>query len=283
MATTRPGATATTDRSFTHTTLRRRDSGAISRTLARQRSTYGRNCCSVASVDRVILLHSGLGDSRLWQPQVEALGGRFEVVAPDLPGFGSEPLADQPFSFVDCVAALLPAMLVGNSFGGLVAIRTALAHPGEVERLVLVAPAMSDWSFGEEMRAYFEAEEAALEAGDLDGATELNLDFWVAAEHHDLVRPLQRHAFELQTAHAEPEVLWPPEKPLSSLQMPTLVVTGERDREDFRAIGKHLSEQIPDARLVEVPGAGHLVGVEQPDALNRLLLEFLATDMSRIV
>jgi 3-oxoadipate enol-lactonase len=235
-------------------------------------------------VDRVILLHSGLGDSSLWRPQVEALRSQFEIVAPDLPGFGSEPVPDQAFSFVDRVAALLPAMIVGSSFGGMVAIHTALAHPREVERLVLVAPALRGWSFGEEMRAYFEAEEAALEAGDLVGATELNLQFWVAPEHHDLVRPLQRRAFELQAAaHNEPEVLWPAEQPLSSLEMPTLVVVGERDRVDFRAIAQHVSEQIPAARLVEVPGAGHLVGLEQSDALNRLLLEFLAKDMSRVV
>ena len=184
----------------------------------------------------------------------------------------------EPFSFVDRVAALLPAMLVGNSFGGQVALRTAQARSGKVDRLVLVAPSLSGWKFGEEMRGYFEAEEAAVEAGDLDLATEINLGFWVAPEHHDLVRPLQRRAFELQTAHPEPEVRWPPEEPLSSVRVPTLVVIGERDKEDFRAIARHVTEQIPSARLVEVPQAGHLVGVEQPIRLNRLLLEFLAQD-----
>ncbi len=57
--------------------------------------------------------------------------------------------------------------------------------------------------------------------------------------------------------------------------MPTLVVVGENDKGDFQAIAEHLAEQIPDATLVTVPGAGHLVGVDQPDALNALLLEFL--------
>ena len=184
----------------------------------------------------------------------------------------------EEFSFVDRVAGLLPAMLVGNSFGGQVALRTALAHGGEVRRLVLVAPSLPGWEFGAEMRQYFEEEEAAIEAGDLDRATQVNLVFWVAREHHDLVRPLQRRALELQTAHPEPEVRWPPEEPLSSLPMPTLVVIGERDKEDFHAMARHVAEQVPGARLVEVPGAGHLVGVEQPARLNELLLEFLAED-----
>ena len=188
----------------------------------------------------------------------------------------------EAFSFVDTVTALLPAMLVGNSFGGQVALRTALAHGDQVGRLVLVSPSLPGWTFGDEMRGYFEAEDAAVEAGDLARATEVNLEFWVAPEHHDLVRPLQRQALELQTAHAEPEVRWPPEEPLSSLQVPTLVVIGERDKEDFHAMARHVVELVPGARLEVVPEAGHLVGVEQPVRLNHLLLGFLDDDSSDV-
>jgi pimeloyl-ACP methyl ester carboxylesterase len=58
--------------------------------------------------------------------------------------------------------------------------------------------------------------------------------------------------------------------------MPTLVVVGEDDHADFQTIAEHLAGEIPNAELVVVPGAGHLVGVDQPDELNALLLEFLA-------
>ena len=228
-----------------------------------------------AGLSRVVLLHSALGDSRLWRHQVAALEPRFEVVAPDLPGFGRTPMPREPFSFVDAVVPHLPAALVGNSFGGMVALRTALTHPDEVPKLVLVAAGIGEWDFTEEMRAYWAAEEAAVEAGDLDAATQVNLDFWIAPEHHDEVRPQARRVFELQTAHEEPEVRWPELPPLSSLQVPTLVVAGELDKPDFRAISEHLAEQIPDAELAVVPGAGHLVGLDQPDELNALLLDFL--------
>jgi 3-oxoadipate enol-lactonase len=227
---------------------------------------------------RVVLVHPAIGDSRLWQSQVHALRRRFEVVAPDLPGWGEEPMPEDAFSFVERVAALLPAMLVGNSLGGAVALRTALAHGDRVGRLVLIAPSIPGWRFGDEIRAHWEARDEALEAGDLDRATELNLQFWLAPEHHDLVRPLQRRAFELQAAHREPDVLWPPERPLSSLRVPTLVVVGERDHGDFRVIAHHLAERIPGARLVEVPDAGHIIGIEQPGRLNEVLLDFLAED-----
>jgi 3-oxoadipate enol-lactonase len=196
-------------------------------------------------------------------------------VAPDLPGWGETPLPTEPFSFVDAVAEHLPAALVGNSFGGMVALRTALAHPKEISKLVLVGAGFPAWDFTEEMKEYWEREYEAIESGDLEAATQLNLDFWVDPVFHEEVRPQQRRALELQSAHEEPELLWPELKPLKSLKMPTLVVVGADDKPDFQKIAQHFAEEIPDADLAIVPGAGHLVGVEQPEELNALLLEFL--------
>ncbi len=225
---------------------------------------------------KVVLVHSALGDSRLWRRQVAALGGVHEVVAPDLPGWGTEPLPSKPFSFVEHVAALLPAALVGNSFGGAVALRTALAYPERVSRLALIGSGLPAWDWTEQLREHFAREEALFEAGDLAGATELNMEFWVAPEHRDEVRPQQQLASELQSAHEEPEVIWPEMAPLASLTMPVLVVVGDQDKPDFVAIARHLAEEIGDAELVVVAGAGHLVGVDRPDELNALLLDFLA-------
>jgi 3-oxoadipate enol-lactonase len=225
---------------------------------------------------KVVMLHSALGDSRLWKRQVAALSGEHEVVTPDLPGWGDSPLPTEPFSFVDAVAEHLPAALVGNSFGGALALRTALAKQALVPRLVLIAAGLPTWDWSEEMRTYWAAEEAAWEAREFDLATQVNLDFWVKPEHYEEVRPQQRRAIELQSAHEEPEVQWPEMAPLESLAIPTLVVVGEDDKPDFRAIAQHLAEHIPDSQLAVVPGAGHLVGIDQPDELNALLLSFLS-------
>ena len=225
---------------------------------------------------RVVLLHSAIGDSRQWSRQVVALRDRFDVVTPDLPGFGTEPMPTEPFSFVDRVAALLPASLVGNSMGGGIALRVALTHPDRVDRLVLVAAGLPDWDWSHEIRDYWDREAEAFDRGDLDAATEANLEFWIAPEHRDEVRPWQRRAMELQSAHEEPEVLWPDLPPLSSLSVPTLVVVGDRDVSDFRAIAEHVAATVAGAQLEVVAGAGHLVGIDRPDELNRLLLDFLA-------
>jgi pimeloyl-ACP methyl ester carboxylesterase len=228
---------------------------------------------------RVVLLHSAIGDSRLWVAQVEALAADFEVLAPDLPGWGTEPMPEGGFSFLDTVSQRLPAMLVGNSFGAFIALQSALAYGAEVEKLVLIAPTLPDWPFGEDMRSYWAEEDALLDDGDLAGATELNLRFWLASDYHEAVRPQQRRAFELQAGYKGLGPRWPDAKPLSSLRMPTLIVIGDRDQDDFHAIAHHLAREIPHARLVEVKNAGHIVGVEQAQRLNEILLDFLsATD-----
>ena len=224
---------------------------------------------------KVVLLHSAAGDSRLWRRQIDALSPEHDVVAPDLPGFGQTPLPTEPFSYVETVSAHLPAALVGNSFGGSIALRTALAQQERVPKLVLIAAGLPAWDWSEELRSYWADEEAAIEAGDLDAATQVTLDFFVKPDRHEEVRPQQRRALELQTAHEEPELRWPEMAPLSSLAVPTLVVVGDDDKPDFKAIAKHLAEEIPDAELAVVPGAGHLVGIDEPEELNALLLEFL--------
>jgi pimeloyl-ACP methyl ester carboxylesterase len=222
-------------------------------------------------------LHSALGDSRLWGPQVELLRANgFDAVAPDLPGSGSEPMPREEFSFVERIAELLPATLVGNSFGGALALRTALAHPDLVPKLVLVDAGFPDHEWSQEIRDYWAREAELVDAGDLDGATQLNLDFWLAPEHHDTVRPQQRRSLELQTAYEEPPVRWPELQPLSALTMPTLVVVGELDKGDFHEIAKRIAREAPNARLEVVAGAGHLAALDQPEAFNRLLLDFLA-------
>lgn len=230
---------------------------------------------ATAVKQRIVLLHAGVADSRQWRRQVDALGAGFDVVTPDLPGFGTEPMPTEPFSYVDFLGGLLPAALVGNSMGGGIALRIALTRPELVDRLVLVAAGLPDWHWSQELRAYWKREAEAFERGDLDAATEVNMEFWIAPEHRDELRPQQRRALELQSAHEEPEELWPELPPLETLAVPTLVVVGDRDQPDFRTIAEHIASTVAGARLEVIGGAGHLVGVDRPDELNRLLLEFL--------
>jgi len=234
----------------------------------------------------VVLVHEMGGSLESWDDVAPQLAESRRVLRYDTRGAGLSQKARGELSLdtmADDIAALLDhsgiagkVALAGIAVGGAIALRTALAHPDQVERLVLVDPGLPAWDWTEGIRGYWAEEERLFEAGDIDGAVEVNMEFWVKPEHRNEVRPQQRHAFELQSAHEEPELIWPEMASLSTLTMPTLVVLGEDDYADFLAIGEHLASEIPDAELVVVPGAGHLVGIDQPEELNALLLEFLS-------
>ena len=234
---------------------------------------------------KVLLLHPGLGDSRSWAPQVDALrAAGHEPVAPDLPGYGDEPLRPGRLSYVEHVAGLLdgPAAVVGCSLGGRVALELAVERPDLVERLILVNAALPGWQWSAAVKEAHAEEDAALDRGDLDAAAEANL-FWLgpdaSEEVRDLVRAMAKRNFELVLPVYEQVDSAPVEPPVSErlgeIGVPTLIVVGADDVPDMDAIAAILEQGISNTRRVTIEGAGHVPSLERPSELNALLLDFL--------
>jgi 3-oxoadipate enol-lactonase len=202
---------------------------------------------------RTVLVHAGICDAGMWDG-FELPG---ELVKHQLPA----PLDD--------TFAGEPAALVGNSFGGLLSVDFAARRPELVTKLVLLDAGLPDHEFSEEVEKYAQEEERLLEAGDVDAAVELNLDFWCPSVA-DRVRPMVAGALE-----------WEGEGPetidLSAVRAPTLVAVGEHDKADFHAIAERLAREIPGAELAVIPGAGHLPSMEQPEATAELVRRFLGS------
>jgi 3-oxoadipate enol-lactonase len=234
----------------------------------------------------VVLLHSTVCDRRMWDPQWQPLqDAGLRPVRCDFRGFGDSPVPAGPGNEAEDVVALLDALgldswaLVGASHGGRVALEIAARWPERVTRLALVCAAMPDMEPSERLRRVWEREEAFIEAGDVDGAVEVNVEAFVGPEAspatRELVRVMQRHAFDVQLAA---DVEYPPtDVPfhLEDITAPTLIVSGDKDLPDFPHVAERLARTLPRARRVGLPWAGHLPTLERPDELTPLLTGFL--------
>jgi pimeloyl-ACP methyl ester carboxylesterase len=222
----------------------------------------------------VLLLHAGVADLRMWDTQVTELVPGHRVVRCDLRGYGHTPLdPGAPYSDARDVLALLDELgverctVVAASYGGWVALQVASAAPDRVERLVLLDPLAEVAEPDERLRACWREEEALVEAGDLDGATDLIVATFLGPDATDDARELlwkmQRGILQHQVDAGEVENAELPGD-LSRLTMPVTVVAGAHDLPFFVDTARELVRLLPAAELVELPWAGHLPSLERP-------------------
>lgn len=243
----------------------------------------------------VVLLHAGVADSRLWEPQLGSFAQSHTVLRVDLPGFGNSPFETNPVSSRGAVRDAMDvegidrAAIVGVSLGGNTALELALESPERVSALVLVGAGLPDHDWSEEVRSFFAAEEEALERGDLDAAVDVNLRMWLAGPRRSLedidpaqrklVGEMQKQAFRQQKGHEDVRMLRlePPESErLAEVKVPTLVLTGDEDVADFHRIADRLAAEIPGAERAMIADAAHLPSLERPKEFDRIVLDFLA-------
>lgn len=239
----------------------------------------------------IVLGHSFLCSREMWSPQVPPLAERYRVVNVDARGHGESGAIEDDFTLydmVDDVVAVLDrlglerAVWAGLSIGGMVALRAALTVPERVEGLILVDT----------------------DAGPETAWTRLKYSGMAAVARTIGVRPLQkpvcRLMFGATTFRRRPELVdeWTGRlrgvhvpsvlKMLAALQtrddlrprlpeiaVPALVLVGAEDRSLPPDRSRTLAGGIPGARLVEIPEAGHLSALEQPEAVTAAMGEFL--------
>ena len=251
----------------------------------------------------ILLLHAGIADRRMWDPIWPSLTAGHDVVRVDLRGFGeSDTTPEGPWSHSEDVLATLDALgldrahLVGCSQGAGVAAEVAVRRPSLAASLVLAAPGGALFvGKTDALRAFWDAENAALERGDVDAAVEENLRAWVdgtrtAEESPSDVRAavavMQRRAFDVmlpwpdEAWEAEQELDPPLTGRLEEIAAPTLVISGGLDVDAVGAAATAILQGVDGARLVEWPDVAHLPSMERPDEFVALVLDWVgaATD-----
>ncbi len=237
--------------------------------------------------DGLLLLHAWPLDARMWAPQREALPAGLPVVAPDHPGFGSEPLAGSVTTMAACAERALAALdaagveravVCGLSLGGYVAFEIWRRARERVLGLVLantraVADTPEAAQARRELAARLRREGNVLVA---EPPKLLALD--APAELRERVRALiAEQTPEAIAAALEGMAERPDSTPdLPGISVPTLVIASTEDQLIPVEVTAAMAERIPGARLEVIEGVGHLSNLEAPERFNALLLEHLA-------
>jgi pimeloyl-ACP methyl ester carboxylesterase len=237
----------------------------------------------------VVLIHGFGLDMRMWDPQVGPLAVRFRVVRYDCRGFGASGPFDPavPYTHAGDLVALLDhldigdAVLVGLSFGGQVALQTTLADPARVRGLALLDAVLDGVPWDPESAQALDEVARRVQAGGVLAGREAWLAhplFAAARERPDLASALAvmvagypgQHWLG-QDSHRQTRS---PIDVLEGMITPVLVAVGERDVPGFREMSAVLARRIPGATHHVVAGAGHMISMEQPAAVNELLIRF---------
>ena len=240
----------------------------------------------------VLMVHGMGGDRRTWHGQMEALRPHFTAVSLDLRGYGASGDIEGPLDFHrDFGADLLTVMdhfnaphahLVGLSMGSRVVRSLALRHPQRVASLVLANSSPGfDAMPTDEVDRFIADRTAAFENGrvpdsfGMDQARAMCAPDAAPEALRIAADAMQRIRLKNYLAVLEASTRQDRGDRLENIACPTLVITSDQDRVYPEPVTRQLLARIPGAVHARIERAGHLSNLEQPEAFNRALLDFL--------
>ena len=231
----------------------------------------------------VVLITGSNLDRRMWTREAAWLSKDHTVIRYDLRAHGQSDGATAPFSNLADLYAVLDelhvakATLIGLSLGATIAIDAALGAPERFDRIVLAGPAIS--GYVAKSTPPFAADlMAALRAGDYSRADEVLLATPIFAVPQELRAAVRAMVSENHRLWTVPREMVRTPRPaidrLGEIKLPVLVLVGENDA-STREQADLLAKDIRGARLVVVPGGGHLLNLTSPAAFESAVREFL--------
>lgn len=237
---------------------------------------------SGGSAPVLLLLHEGVGDSRMWDPVWPELTASFRAVRYDVRGYGRSPLATDEYSLLGDLRTVLDhfgigtAHLAGCSMGGIAATELALAEPDRVQSLVLLCPGVSGFAYPDEPELEAQCEAFAA-AGDLDGIGRVLLGMWGRAGDDPMVTELMMSSLrateneEKFQRQGEPTL-----DRLGELAAPTVLMVGDKDYPPLIESNKLAAERIPRCELIWMPGVDHYPTVRVPRLVTETIVRHCA-------
>ena len=243
----------------------------------------------------LILLHGEWTSRLIWEPQIEALSDKYQVIAVDLRGHGKATLGELPYSHVDDITTLMDRLglesagMVGHQLGGSVARAMGIERPQRVEALVIAATG-SQGMFGipipEEEAELLAAPMVAVRDGQMETAVDLHETIWVDGVDHEAAPEVREKIRESVAAESfadlvggAPEIRWSTHKmpELHHVTGPTLLIWGQHDQPLIERSSIMSADILPDVHTAVIANAAHYPNWEQPEQFNKEILAFLNT------
>jgi 3-oxoadipate enol-lactonase len=234
----------------------------------------------------LVLLHPGVGDSRIWDPVLPALADKYRVIRYDARGFGQSPAPTVKFSLLADLLAVLEhydigrAAVVGCSQGGGTALGLALEQPERVPALVLLCPGIpgipldDDSDEGAVLGAEWERAEAA---GDVDALASVTQRVWGRAGATPEAMAQFRSSARAVLATGDLEQEDPPVfDRLGEIAVPTSLLVGDADFPPLIEADKAAAARIRGCELILVQGMDHLPPLREPDLVLQTITSTLA-------
>jgi 3-oxoadipate enol-lactonase len=242
----------------------------------------------------LVFLHGIGGAARAWRSQLETFSDRYRTVAWDMPGYGgSSPLARASIAalaealqnFLRDIAAVKP-ILVGHSIGGMIVQQWLADNPDSAGAVVLAqtSPAFGK-ADGDWQKSFIEARLGPLDRGESMASLAPNLVKELVGDDPDpegmkVATDCMAGVPEASYRASMLALLgFDQRQALKDIKVPTLVLSGTKDKNAPAPMMAKMASFIPSATYVELEGAGHLVNLERPRAFDAALDQFLRTTM----
>jgi 3-oxoadipate enol-lactonase len=249
------------------------------------------------SGDAVLLLHAGFQDHHMWKDQVAALSKNYKVVTVDLPYHGATTGEDTSLLVADLLHTMLDSLhikktsVVGLSMGSNAAQDFIIAYPERVNKVILISAGINGYDREHKIDSlsfeWYPRMVSALEKKDTIEAAKIFTRTWAEGLYRtadSLQQPVSQYVFNTTLQNMKQHRLqgWPVLKKyplaidlLGTIQVPVLIIHGDKDLPYMMETNKYLEAHIPGAKRVLMKDVAHMLNIEKPEEVNKLIIDFL--------
>ncbi len=247
--------------------------------------------------ESIMLLHAGLQDHTMWKKQVESLSVQYDVITPDLPYHGKTIGADTSLLVEELLTILLDSLhinkvsIAGLSMGANVAQDFIIAHPEKVNKAFLISAGINGYdkkfAIDSVSMDWYRHFSQALQQKDTIAAAKEFTKAWAEGIYRkgdSLQAPVSKYVYNTTLSNLRLHKMegWPllqSHPPaidrLSSISVPVLIINGNKDLPYIITACKYLEKHIPGSHRIVFKDVAHMLNIEKPLELNRLIINFL--------